>query len=167
MHSSNMAICLMDSDKATGTLYLDADDFLHGFLCHSQNCLSGRGAESPLLFLLTDSQSLWLSDCIWDWLTALSLSTTLPHTTFGSHCFPSLWKLSINAAAKKERTNHLSAGLLHVHGDIEQQYCHGCRDEKEKNRSETVSLHPALYHSKAWLSFLNTAWWNSEIKQCF
>lgn len=59
----------MDSDKANGSLYLDADDFLHGFLCHSQNCLSGRREESSLLFLLTDSQSLWLSVCIWDWLT--------------------------------------------------------------------------------------------------
>lgn len=25
-----MAICLMDSDKASGSLYLDADDFLSG-----------------------------------------------------------------------------------------------------------------------------------------
>lgn len=65
MHLSNMAICLMDSDKAIGGLYLDADDFLHtGFLCHSYSCQSGKREESSLQFLQTDSQSLPLSVCM-------------------------------------------------------------------------------------------------------
>lgn len=51
-----MAICLMDSDKAIGALYLDADDFLHtGFLCHSYKRLLGRREGSSLLFLQTHS----------------------------------------------------------------------------------------------------------------
>ena len=69
MHLSDMAICLMDSDKAIGGLYLDADDFLRtGFLCHSHSRLSGwkRGELPPLS---PDWQSLLLSAWIWDWQT--------------------------------------------------------------------------------------------------
>lgn len=70
MHLSNMAICLMDSDKAIGGLYLDADDLLHtGFLCQCIT-LGERGRDCPLS-LQTDSQSLSLivSVCLYTGLT--------------------------------------------------------------------------------------------------
>lgn len=47
-----------------------------------------RREESSLLFLLTDSQSLWLSVYIWDWLTALLLNTTLPLNRLWLSLFP-------------------------------------------------------------------------------
>lgn len=64
----------MDSDKAIGGLYLDADDFHRGFFCHLLSCLSGKREEkTPSCFPLTDSQSRQLSVWIRDGLTALLL----------------------------------------------------------------------------------------------
>lgn len=48
-----MAICLMDSDKAIGGLYLDADDFLHtGFLWLLQTPAMRKEKAAPSCFFV-------------------------------------------------------------------------------------------------------------------
>lgn len=149
MHLSNMAICLMDSDKAIGGLYLDADDFLHtGFLCHSYSCLSGKREESSLQFLQTDSQSPLLSSCMWDWLPVFRTSQpSSTHAISPSLCInspliqqkenkvslcwavPCVWRHMVMVVMKMERVDwEILTGLKNC---------------------VYVSLDPAMSHSKA------------------
>lgn len=106
----------MDSDKAIGGLYLDADDFLRtGFLCHSCRRLSGKREESSLLFLQTDNHNRCLPVYETDWLPAYNspLLTLFPL---------SLYKFSINAAKREQAISQLGCSMcMKAHG-------HGCHD---------------------------------------
>lgn len=103
MHLSNMAICLMDSDKAIGGLYLDADDFLcTGFLCHSYRRLSEKRDAPSCFYRLTIITTICLYIRLTDWLPVYLHSISAPSTLQIS---PSL---SINSLLMQQKENKLS-----------------------------------------------------------
>lgn len=125
MHLSNIAICLMDSDKAIGGLYLDADDFLHtGFLCYCYCRLSGKIEESSLLFLLTDSQSRLVSVCIRDWLHVYNASQApVARTSSPSLC--------INSPLMQQKGEQTICPCVWMHRG---SHGHGCHTREENGR---------------------------------
>lgn len=99
----------MDSDKAIGGLYLDADDFLHtGFLCDCCSRLSWeRRRRLPPGFFFFFFYRLTVNHrcCLYesDWLLTLSLSLSI-----GLHRFQFiLFKSSRRTSRRSARPQHM------------------------------------------------------------
>lgn len=106
MHLSNMAICLMDSDKANGGLYLDADDFLS--MVASSVTVTGahQGEEKEAPSCFYRRQLITAAACSYMRLTDYT-------TSCGSPDFQLIWcKVSINAT-KREQSRSQSDWTVH------------------------------------------------------
>lgn len=114
MHLSNMAICLMDSDKAIGGLYLDADDFLHtaSSVAGRAACHGKRGESSLLFFFFYWLQSITVSVCL-----CVRQTDRLPvypssQPPLAGSISPFTWyKFSINAARRVQTISQLDCSL--------------------------------------------------------
>lgn len=139
MHSSKVAICLMDSDKAIGGLYLDADDFHRGFFLSLVE-LPVREKRENLL-------------PVFHWLTANHISCLSPYETDCLHFPPN--KFSIKAPGKlKERRNQRKENKLSTPGFLVSLKAQ--KHECGENLLQNVSLLWALYHPEALLPLIHT-----------
>ncbi len=146
----------MDSDKAIGGLYLDADDFFPtGFLCHWWSSLSWKREESPILFP-RNWQPITITVCLYMRLTDCLLYLHALSTPFGSHYFPCT--VSIYAAKGEQTVSQLDSSVCMKPRSGTWSWLSWCKRKMGSCLREQiwncvcVSLNPALYPSKALLS---------------